>query len=138
MSADYFIHLAQAALDDANANATETSKFVDDANAIAEAALQAAIKKKNKNAELIKNSKNENLYVQYVLKIGEKRYFNRVKDLEYEVGEVAAVGSKRTQDAADRVTAAKETVRLLEKMMQVYETKLAELKQFYENLPAKQ
>ena len=132
------IEHAQAALDIAKAKATETSKFVDDANAIALAALENAIKKKNNNAEWIKNSADENSTVKYLLAIGEERAFNRFKDLEYKVSEVATEGSKRNQYAADRVKAAEETVRLLEEQKQFYETKLAEMKLFYENKLAKQ
>ena len=132
------IGLAQKNLNAANAKATETAALVDDANAIANADLQAAKNTKNKNAELIKNSADENSTVKDLLAIGAEMAFNRVNRLEYEVGEVATVGIKRNQNDADRVTAAEETVRLLEEMMQFYETKLAELTQFYENLPAKQ
>ena len=132
MLANDFINSAQAELATANANAKRTSELVNDANKIANAALQAAIKKKNNNAEWIKNSADENSTVKYLLNIGAKSAFNRVKDLEYKVGEVATVGSKRNQDAADRVTAAEETVRLLEEQKQFYENKLA--KQWYKRI----
>lgn len=138
MLANDFINSAQAELATANANAKRTSELVNDANKIANAACKAAIKKKNNNAEWIKNSADENSTVKYLLAIGDEMAFNRVNHLEYEVGKVSAAGSKRNQYAADQVTAAKETVRLLEKMMQFYENQLAELKLFYENLRAKQ
>ena len=132
MLTDYFINLAQKNLNDANATATETSKFVDDANKIAKAALQAANNKAKYIEEWIKNSADENSTVKYLLAIGDERAFNRVKDLEYKVSEVATEGSKRNQYAADRVKVAEETVRLLEEQKQFYETKLAEQKLFYD------
>ena len=130
------IGLAQKNLNAANANATETSKFVNDANAIANADLQAAKNEYDK----INNNKSvpENDKIAKLRGIGAEMAFNRVNRLEYNASEVATVGIKRNQYAADRVTAAEKNLRLLEKMMQFYETKLGELKQFYENLPAKQ
>lgn len=127
---------AQKNLNAANANAKETSELVNDANAIANADLQAAKNEYDK----INNDKSvpENDKIAKLRGIGAEMAFNRVNRLEYNASEVATVGIKRNQYAADRVTAAEETVRLLEKMMQFYETKLAELTQFYENKLAKQ
>ena len=128
--------LPQAALATAKANAERTSELVNSYNAIAKADFQAAKYEYDK----INNDKSvpENDKIAKLRDIGAEMAFDRVNRLEYKMYDVETAGIMRNQYAADRVTAAEETVRLLEEQKLFYETKLGEQKQFYENLRAKQ
>lgn len=132
------IGLAQEELATAKANAERTSKLVYSYNAGAQEDLEKANNTATTHAESIKNREPENYTVATLWDIGAYMDANRITNCEKNMYNVEATGIMQNQYAADRVTAAEKNLRLLEKMMQFYETKLGELKQFYENLPAKQ